>query len=77
MDETTPHPPLSFSVGNDGSRLTLEGTLGISTLSEAKNYIEKWRPKQKERLLDLAKLSDLDTPGALCCCAAFATRASN
>jgi phospholipid/cholesterol/gamma-HCH transport system permease protein len=68
MDETTPHPPLSFSVGNDGSRLTFEGTLGISTLSEAKDYIEKWRPKQKERLLDLAKLSDLDTSGAMLLC---------
>ena len=48
--------------------MTLEGALGIRTLAEAARSLKEWRTKNKSGVLDLGKLSELDTPGALLLC---------
>jgi phospholipid/cholesterol/gamma-HCH transport system permease protein len=57
--------PLTVVIDDDGDRMTLEGALDIRTLAEAERALKDWRTKRKSRALDLGKLSDLDTPGAL------------
>lgn len=54
----------TFAITGDGDRLALEGVLDIHTLSEAEAALKE----RKSGALDLAKLSGLDTPGALFLC---------
>ena len=55
-------------VSGDGDQLALAGALDIGTLAEARNSLEKWSKHGPSRSLDLAKLENLDTPGALFLC---------
>ena len=59
-----PSPP-ALALSDRGDRLILEGALDIQTLGEARALIKPLLRQCKARLLDLAKLSELDTPGAL------------
>jgi phospholipid/cholesterol/gamma-HCH transport system permease protein len=69
MRQTAPElVPLTVVIEDDGDRLKLEGPLGIRTLSAAERPVNAWRTKHKSGVLDLGKLSDLDTPGALFVC---------
>ncbi len=68
-------PALSSSglaISGDGDRLTLEGTLDIRTLTELRRSLLHWQKQPRgghsRRMLDLGKLSGLDTPGALFLC---------
>jgi phospholipid/cholesterol/gamma-HCH transport system permease protein len=63
-----PPVPLTIATDGDGDRVTLEGALDIRTLAEAQRSLPKSRAKRKPVSLDLGKLSDLDTPGALFLC---------
>jgi phospholipid/cholesterol/gamma-HCH transport system permease protein len=58
----------TIAIDGDGDRLTLTGALDIRTLAEAEKALKLWPKKQKSRALDLSKLSELDTPGALFLC---------
>ena len=58
----------AIAIDDDGDRLMLTGTLDIRTLPEAEKSFRQWPKKQKSRALDLSKLNDLDTPGALFLC---------
>ena len=62
--------PLSptIAIDDDGHGLALTGTLDIRTVAEAEKALGHWPKKQKPRALDLSKLSELDTPGALFLC---------
>jgi len=62
--------PLSptIAIDDDGHGLALTGTLDIRTMAEAEKALGHWPKKQKSRALDLSKLSELDTPGALFLC---------
>lgn len=55
-------------VSGDGDHLALAGALEIVTLPEARNSLKKWSKQGSSRLLDIAKLDSLDTPGALFLC---------
>jgi phospholipid/cholesterol/gamma-HCH transport system permease protein len=55
-------------VSGNGDQLALAGVLDIGTLAEARNSLEKWSRHGPSRSLDLAKLENLDTPGALFLC---------
>ena len=69
MQEAATGPvPLTVAVDDDGARMTLEGALEIPTLPQARKALEEQATKRKIRVLDLGKLSDLDTPGALFLC---------
>lgn len=57
--------PLTISFDDSGDRMAFEGALDIRTLPEARRSLKKWRTDRKVRVLDLGKLGDLDTPGAL------------
>ena len=46
----------------------LEGALDLRTVREAAGSIEAWQKERKGRTLDLRKLTNLDTPGALLLC---------
>jgi phospholipid/cholesterol/gamma-HCH transport system permease protein len=48
--------------------MTLQGALDIRTLAEAQRALGEWQATHKPRLLDLGKLTELDTPGALFLC---------
>jgi phospholipid/cholesterol/gamma-HCH transport system permease protein len=61
-------PSPAIAIDDDGDRLMLTGTLDIRTLAEAEKSFRQWPKKQKSRALDLSKLNDLDTPGALFLC---------
>jgi phospholipid/cholesterol/gamma-HCH transport system permease protein len=52
----------------DGDRWVLAGELDIRTLADAERSLKQWLQQQKSRVLDLADLSGLDTPGALLLC---------
>ena len=54
----------TIAVTGDGDRLALEGVLDIHTLAAAESALKE----RKSAALDLAKLSGLDTPGALFLC---------
>jgi phospholipid/cholesterol/gamma-HCH transport system permease protein len=69
MPQPLPEPgPLTVAIDDDGGRATLEGALDIRTVTEAERSLREWRTKRKSRVLDLGKLTDLDTPGALFLC---------
>ncbi len=63
----TPARP-TVVVSGDGDRLVLAGTLEISTLVDARNSLEKWSKQGPSCSLNVAKLENLDTPGALYLC---------
>ena len=60
--------PLKVAIDDDGDRTILEGALDIRTLADAQRSLKEWRTKRKSRVLDLGKLSHVDTPGALFLC---------
>src|SRR5437762_6431091 len=69
MPRATSKPlPPSIAIDGDGDRLTLTGTLDIHTMAEAERALKHLPKKQRSRALDLSKLSELDTPGALFLC---------
>ncbi len=55
-------------VGGDGDQLSLAGALDIGTLAEARKSLKKWSRQGPSRSLDIARLENLDTPGALFLC---------
>jgi phospholipid/cholesterol/gamma-HCH transport system permease protein len=55
-------------VSGDGDQLALAGALDIGTLAEARNSLKKWSKQGPSRSLDMARLENLDTPGALFLC---------
>jgi phospholipid/cholesterol/gamma-HCH transport system permease protein len=57
--------PLTVTTDGDGDRVTLEGALDIRTLAEAQRSLRNSYARRKPVLLDLGRLSELDTPGAL------------
>src|SRR5437667_2043537 len=61
-------PPPTIAIDDDGHGLALTGTLDIRTMAEAERALKHWPKKQKSRALDLSKLGELDTPGALFLC---------
>src|SRR5438046_356614 len=69
MPRATSKPlPPSIAIDGDGDRLTLTGTLDIHTMAEAERALKHLPRKQKSGALDLSKLNELDTPGALFLC---------
>jgi phospholipid/cholesterol/gamma-HCH transport system permease protein len=60
--------PPTLAIAGNGSRLSLDGVLGLRTLDEAKLVLEQWRRQRKAHVLDVSKLSGLDTPGAMFLC---------
>src|SRR3989442_11540032 len=65
---TSKPPPPTIAIDEEGDGLTLTGTLDIRTMAEAEKALKRWPKKQKSRALDLSRLSELDTPGALFLC---------
>src|SRR5437899_1599020 len=55
-------------VSGDGERFALAGALDITTLAEARKCLKKWSRQGPSRTLSIAKLDNLDTPGALFLC---------
>jgi len=55
-------------IDGEGDRLALAGVLGIRTLAQARQALERWRKQRKPHVLDVGKLSGLDTPGAMFLC---------
>ena len=62
-----PAPP-TVVVSGDGDQLALAGTLDRVTLAEARAALKPWSGKGSSRTLDIARLDNLDTPGALFLC---------
>jgi phospholipid/cholesterol/gamma-HCH transport system permease protein len=58
----------TIAVTGEGDKRSLEGVLDIRTLSDAKAALTQWLKESKSHALDLAKLSGLDTPGAMFLC---------
>jgi len=58
----------TLAIDGDGDRLALDGVLGIRTLEQARQALERWRTQRKSHVLDVSKLSGLDTPGAMFLC---------
>ena len=48
--------------------MTLDGALDIRTIAEAQRTLSNWPGRHRHAVLDVGKLSDLDTPGALFLC---------
>jgi phospholipid/cholesterol/gamma-HCH transport system permease protein len=65
---TAPSSTLTVASSTDNDRLALEGALDIHSLAEAGTLFDQWLQSKQPRTLDLAKLSALDTPGALLLC---------
>ncbi len=61
-------PRPAVVVSGDGDHRALAGALEISTLAEAGNSLKSWSKEGPSRFLDVAKLDNLDTPGALFLC---------
>jgi len=57
-----------LAIEGEGDRLSFEGVLGLCTLTQARQALEHWRKQRKSRVLDVSKLSGLDTPGAMFLC---------
>jgi phospholipid/cholesterol/gamma-HCH transport system permease protein len=57
-----------LAIGGEGDRLSLDGTLGISTLAQAREALDSWHRQRKPHVLDINKLSGLDTAGAMFLC---------
>jgi phospholipid/cholesterol/gamma-HCH transport system permease protein len=64
----SPASPPTLAIDGDGERLALDGVLAVRTLSQAQQALEPWRKQRKARVLDISKLSGLDTPGAMFLC---------
>lgn len=64
---TAPSPP-TVAVSSDGDHLALAGVLEIATLAEARHALQKWSGHASSRVLDIAGLDSIDTPGALFLC---------
>ncbi|MEP7181424.1 MAG: MlaE family lipid ABC transporter permease subunit [Betaproteobacteria bacterium] len=60
--------PPGVAVTGEGDQLALEGVLDIRTLAAAETALTHWLRQRKSRALDIGKLSDIDTPGALFLC---------
>ena len=58
-------PMPTVVVSGEGDRLALEGALDIRTLAAATESLQRQVKQKKLRALDLRKLDELDTPGAL------------
>lgn len=58
----------TLAIDGDGDRLSLDGELGLRTLDQARRALEPWRKQRKTHVLDVSKLSGLDTPGAMFLC---------
>ena len=58
----------TLAIAGEGEGLSLEGVLALSTLDQARTALEHWRKQRTARVLDLSKLSALDTPGAMFLC---------
>lgn len=67
-DASPAPPPATVVVNGDGNQLALAGALNISTLTEARNLLQKWSEQEPPRKLDIGKIDSLDTPGALFLC---------
>ena len=61
-------PSPTLAIDGDDDRLALDGVLGLPTLDQARQALEHWRKQRKARVLDVSKLSGLDTPGAMFLC---------
>ena len=55
----------AFAVSGEGDRLALEGALDVRTLASATESLQRQVKQRKLRALDVDKLEELDTPGAL------------
>ena len=67
--QASTHPSQStIVISGDGDHLALTGSLGSATLSEATNSMEGWSSNGASRSLDVARLDNLDTAGALLLC---------
>jgi phospholipid/cholesterol/gamma-HCH transport system permease protein len=62
---TAPHPS-ALAISGEGNRLALEGSVDIATLGELQDALRQGQGPS--RTLDLGKVSDLDTAGALALC---------
>jgi hypothetical protein len=62
-----PVVPLMVAIDGRGKRITLPppDALGIRTPAEAQKLQQPWRARGKRATLDIGKLIDLDTSGAL------------
>src|SRR6201987_2306567 len=58
----------TLAIGGSGDRLSLDGGLGLGTLDQARETLERWRRQRKSHVLDVSKLNGLDTPGAMFLC---------
>ena len=58
----------TIAISGEGDHVALEGVLDIHTLQEARRSLTQALKQRKTGALDLAKLSGLDTPGALFLC---------
>lgn len=63
---TGPRP--AVVVSGEGGRLALAGALEISTLDTAINSLKNGSKRDAARVLNIARLDSLDTPGALFLC---------
>jgi len=61
-------PPPGVAVTGEGERLALEGVLDRRTLVAAQTALSRLLRQRKSRSLDIGKLSEIDTPGALFLC---------
>jgi phospholipid/cholesterol/gamma-HCH transport system permease protein len=61
---TAPSTP-TVAVTGTGEQLALEGVLDVRTLASATESLQRQGKQKKLRTLDLGKLEELDTPGAL------------
>jgi len=58
----------AFALHGDGDRLSLDGTLTLGTLPQARASLQEGTAQRKVRTVDLRGLDRLDTPGALFLC---------
>jgi phospholipid/cholesterol/gamma-HCH transport system permease protein len=65
---STESPLPTVAVTGEGDQLALEGVLDIRTLAAATESLQRQVKRQTPRALDLRKLEELDTPGALLLC---------
>ena len=57
-----------LEIEGEGDRRSFDGVLALRTLNQARAALEPWRKQRKSHVLDISKLSGLDTPGALFLC---------
>ena len=66
--ESPASPPPAVAVTGEGEALALEGVLDIRTVAAAETLLRKLQGKRKGAALDIGKLVEIDTPGALFLC---------